>query len=194
MNNPGTSRWRFLKSYWLGRTRWDTGIVPPEITDLIENEAPTPASALDIGCGTGTTSVYLAQKGWQVTGLDFVPKAIRKAKRRAKHADVHVDFRVADVTKLASQELSKAHTLAIDIGCGHALGEAGFTRYVNQLADLMESNGTYMLFAFTPREGRTVGLTVDTILTITGSHFELAWNSIGEDGDYEAVWYRFQRR
>ncbi len=190
----GVSRWRFMTSYWVGKTRWDTGIVPPEVTALIEGEQPHPGKALDIGCGTGTTSVYLVEHGWQVTGLDFVPKAIRKAKRRAERSDVSVDFRLADVTKLDALNLSRDYTLAIDIGCGHALGTAGFRSYIDQLAAHMVSGGIYMLFAFTPRTERTTGLEIDTVLKITGEPFELVWKNIGEDGGWDAVWYRFKRR
>ena len=42
--------------------------------------------ALDLGCGTGTNSIYLAQHGWETTGVDFVPRAIGIAKRKAEAA------------------------------------------------------------------------------------------------------------
>jgi methylase of polypeptide subunit release factors len=48
-------------------------------------EAPY-GRALDLGCGTGLWSVRLAQRGWEVTGVDIVPKAVRIARRRARRA------------------------------------------------------------------------------------------------------------
>lgn len=189
----GVSRWRFIRSYWLGNTRWDTGIVPPEVTDLIESKELAPGKALDIGCGTGTTSVYLSKNGWEVTGIDFVPKAVRKAKRRAKHQQAKVAFRTGDVTKLDELNLARNYALAIDIGCGHALGENGFSQYVEQLASHLQPGATYMLYAFTPRPDRTAGLPRETVKTVAAPFFDVTWETVGEDGGWGAVWYRFKR-
>ncbi len=43
--------------YWRGKPRWDTGITPPEVVQLVEAEHFPPGRALDIGCGTGTNVV-----------------------------------------------------------------------------------------------------------------------------------------
>ncbi|TMK17193.1 MAG: methyltransferase domain-containing protein [Actinobacteria bacterium] len=60
--------------YRTGRTPWDTGVTPPEVVDLIEGPAAVAAGrALDLGCGTGTNVRYLAQHGWEATGVDAVP-------------------------------------------------------------------------------------------------------------------------
>jgi methylase of polypeptide subunit release factors len=59
---------------------WDTGITPQEVMSFIASHVP--GKALDIGCGTGTNVIALAKSGWQVTGVDFAPRAIRIAKKR----------------------------------------------------------------------------------------------------------------
>lgn len=58
-----------------------------------------PGSALDVGCGEGRNAVWLATEGWTVTGVDFSPVAIDKARRLASSAGVNVDWLVADVTE-----------------------------------------------------------------------------------------------
>ncbi len=66
----------FRASYLFGFKPWDSGISPPELVATIEGaNALTPGKALDLGCGTGTNSVYLARHGWAATGVDFVPRA-----------------------------------------------------------------------------------------------------------------------
>src|SRR5438045_6610553 len=86
--------------YRLGFTPWDSGVPPPELIEVIEGARRLPAGrALDIGCGTGTTTVYMASKGWQVTGVDFVPRAIRAAGAKAAAARLPVAFLVGDVTR-----------------------------------------------------------------------------------------------
>jgi methylase of polypeptide subunit release factors len=65
--------------YLLGQPRWDTGITPPELIELVESGQVPPGRALDIGCGTGTNAVFLAQRGFEVVGTDVAWLAIRRA-------------------------------------------------------------------------------------------------------------------
>ena len=56
----------------------------------------TPGKALDIGCGVGANAIWLAEQGWQVTGVDFSEAAIERAKSMASIRGVEVEFVVAD--------------------------------------------------------------------------------------------------
>jgi len=58
------------------------------------------ASLLDLGCGTGWTSVFLAQRGFAVTGVDIVPANIEGARVLASKWNVQVDFHIADLDYL----------------------------------------------------------------------------------------------
>jgi methylase of polypeptide subunit release factors len=69
----------FFNLAYLQKPVWDTGISPPELLDFIANH--NPGRALDLGCGTGTNSITLAKHGWEVTGVDFVKRAINLARR-----------------------------------------------------------------------------------------------------------------
>jgi len=62
-----------------------------------ETESLTPGRALDLACGEGRNAVWLAERGWQVTGIDFAEVAIERARRLAADRGVTVDFSVADV-------------------------------------------------------------------------------------------------
>jgi len=59
-------------------------------------------TVLDLGCGSGNHSLYLARQGYTVVGVDFSPKAISLAKEKARLAGVTLEFRLGDVTRLDS--------------------------------------------------------------------------------------------
>ena len=107
--------------YAVGFTPWEQ-MAHPEIAgqyaDLFAREEerrdPPYGRALDLGCGSGIWAVALAQRGWQVTGVDFVPKALRRARERAKQAGVEVEFLEGDVTKLDAAGVGSGFQLLLD--------------------------------------------------------------------------------
>ena len=62
-----------------------------------EVEALPPGRALDLACGEGRNAVWLAERGWRVTGIDFSDVALAKAARLAESRGVEVTWVVADV-------------------------------------------------------------------------------------------------
>src|SRR5262245_20756022 len=62
--------------YWDGSLPWDTGRPSSELQRLIVQHTIMPCRVLELGCGTGTNSVWLAQMGFEVTGIDVVPLAV----------------------------------------------------------------------------------------------------------------------
>jgi len=72
------------------------------LRDLVEGPEALPRGrAIDLGCGRGSLAIYLAQHGWQATGVDAVERALRAARRRAGKSGVDVTFVRGDVTRLA---------------------------------------------------------------------------------------------
>ena len=68
--------------------------LPDLVSDL------TPGRALDLACGEGRNAVWLAQRGWRVTGVDFSPVGLAKGQRLAADSGVEVEWVVADVTEV----------------------------------------------------------------------------------------------
>ena len=73
---------------WSGRAN---GVLVAEVA-----ERP-PGRALDVGCGEGADAIWLAQGGWQVTGLDVSEVALERARAGAREAAVTVEWVLADV-------------------------------------------------------------------------------------------------
>ena len=122
---------------------WDRGISPPELLDLIEKHSP--GKAIDIGCGTGTNVITLAQAGWNVTGVDFAPSAIRMAKRKAQRAGIQAELHVRDATNL--KDISGLFDLALDMGCFHGMGDKK-ADYLAELDRILAPGGHWLMYGF----------------------------------------------
>jgi SAM-dependent methyltransferase len=135
--------------YRLGFTPWDAG-VPPELADIITGPSALPAArALDLGSGKGGKAIYMAQHGWQVAAVENVPVAMRAARRRADTAGVRIDFRQADVTRLAELGLEPGYSLFFDFGCYHGLNPAQRAAYGRGVESLAAPGATLLLMGFT---------------------------------------------
>lgn len=175
----------FFALRYLGRPRWDTGRAPPEVVAYATGR---PAGrALDIGCGTGASAVYLAGAGWKVTGIDFVPLAVTRARRRARTAGAEVDFRVGSVPEFVG--IRGPFDLALDVGCLHTLGGAARQAYRAALAGLLAPGAALLIFAFT--SPRVPGIPPDELERLLARDFRLSERCIDEDG--QAAWYTFIR-
>jgi SAM-dependent methyltransferase len=112
--------------YAIGFTPWEQMAHPQianQIADLFgreeEGREPPYGPALDLGCGSGIWAVELARRGWQVTGVDFVSKALRRARARAQDAGVDVRLLEGDVTDLGTAGVGSGYRLLLDFGCFH---------------------------------------------------------------------------
>jgi SAM-dependent methyltransferase len=79
---------------------------------LVEEVASlAPGIALDIGCGEGRNSVWLAKQGWSVTGVDFSNVALDKARRLAEVEGASVEWILADARAYRTEP--DVHDLAV---------------------------------------------------------------------------------
>ncbi len=129
--------WRFQWRYLRGDTPWDTNVTPPEVVAFMARTPP--GRALDLGCGTGTNAVALALRGWRVTGVDFAPRAVAMARRKAAAAGVDAAFHTADVADLGF--LPGGFDYALDIGCLFTLAPADRRPYAEGLGRLVAGSG-----------------------------------------------------
>jgi SAM-dependent methyltransferase len=137
--------------YSLGVTPWEHSDTPGPLADLIEGpHALPPGDMLDIGCGTGRDAIYCARHDWTVTGLDAVPRALRRARRNALQAGVPVRFLQADITHPGGCDLGSSYTLLLDGGCLHGLAPAQIQRAAAAITDAAKSGATMLMFAFAP--------------------------------------------
>jgi SAM-dependent methyltransferase len=137
--------------YGIGFTPWDGHPHSTALRELVEaSDAPPAGSALDVGCGTGDTSIYLAQHGWLVTGVDFTPKALDKARAKARDAGVTVNFVHGDVTHLNQAGIKPGFHLIVDNGCFHGMSDGDRDLYVQQISAAAAPGARLLMIAFKP--------------------------------------------
>jgi SAM-dependent methyltransferase len=134
--------------YRIGFTPWDGHPIADHLRALVE-ELPA-GKALDLGCGTGDSSIYLAQHGWTVTGVDFVPRALDKARAKADAAKASVDFVNADVTRLSQENIGTDFQVIVDNGCLHNMSDADRDAYVREVSAVAAPGARLLIVAFQP--------------------------------------------
>jgi 2-polyprenyl-3-methyl-5-hydroxy-6-metoxy-1,4-benzoquinol methylase len=125
---------------------------PPALLERAVGQRAPGGRALDVGCGEGVYSVYLAQQGFSVVALDFVPAALAEARVRAEQAGVEIEFRECDVV---DYEAAGAFDVVLDSGCLHHLPKGRRNAYRARLDEWLAPGGDYVLvhFAHRPRVG-----------------------------------------
>lgn len=143
--------------YLVGLTPWEQmpslpiGKQAVALLDRDEDSREKPyGRALDLGCGTGFWSVQLAQRGWDVTGVDIVPKAIRTARKRASEAGVEVEFVEGSITALSDAGISSGFNLILDFGAVHGLQSEQVRTVGREVTTVASNEATLLMYAFSP--------------------------------------------
>jgi 2-polyprenyl-3-methyl-5-hydroxy-6-metoxy-1,4-benzoquinol methylase len=110
-------------------------------------ERKQPGKALDIGCGAGVFSVYMAKAGYQVSGLDFIPKALELASSLAKENDVHVKWVQAD---LFNWNPETKYDIILDSGCLHTISSK--SKFRDKIVNWLAPGGDFILGHFGRRD------------------------------------------
>jgi SAM-dependent methyltransferase len=116
-----------------------------------EGREPPYGPALDLGTGSGVWGVQLARRGWQVTGVDVVEKALRRARERVAEAGVEMRLVHGDVTALRDADVGSGYRLILDTGTFHGLADAERVAMAHAVSDVCADEATLVLDCFAPR-------------------------------------------
>lgn len=136
-----------FESAYAGQAPWDISKPQKPFIDMGDRIT---GSVLDAGCGTGDTALLLAGRGCQVTGIDFIEEAIRRAKQKEAERGVQATFMVKDATTL--KDWSERFGNVIDSGLFHVFSDEDRRRYVEGLATVLKLGGRLFLMCFSDEE------------------------------------------
>ncbi len=129
--------------YATGHLPWDTGRPEDELVRFVQEGGVAPGRALEVGCGTGTNCLWLAEQGFEVLGLDLAPLAVEQARAKLGDRELPCRFEVADF--LAEAAPGGPFDFAFDRGCFHTFDDEE-TRacFARRIADLLAPGGLWL--------------------------------------------------
>jgi SAM-dependent methyltransferase len=121
---------------------WDSAVPEPMLVQAVESGALPVGRALDVGCGTGITAIWLAQHGYDVLGVDVAPLAIEKARAKLPPG---LSCRFATIDFLAEKPEGGPFQLVFDRGCFHVFDEpADRAKLAAQVAAVLPPDGMWL--------------------------------------------------
>ena len=179
-----TVKGRYKERYKSGDTPWDVGQPDFNLIEVVTQKPILSCKVLDIGCGTGDNSIWLAQNRFQVIGTDTSDIAIEKAKEKASRAKVKCNFILVDFLKNKIE--GAPFGFVFDRGCFHSFSSKNDRRkFAQNVATHLEEAGLWLTIVGNADEHRQgpgppqrtaadIALAVELyfeVLSLTSSHF-----------------------
>jgi len=139
----------FFESAYQGSPPWEIGRPQPAFVRL-EEAGEIVGRVLDVGCGTGELSLYLAGRGHPVVGVDFAPTAVHRATEKATARGVVAEFRVASALDLGA--LEQRFDTITDCGLFHTFLDSHRSDYAASLATALVPGGRFFCLCFNEHE------------------------------------------
>lgn len=141
---------------------WNRAVPPEILMNLIDSAGIKPCTALDIGCGTGNYSLYLASRGFQVTGVDVSKTAIQIANDKASAQKSSAHFISVNMIE-EKINIKGTFRFINEWMVLHHILPASRRAYLKNICKLLPQKGKYLSISFSesdrqfgsPPEGKT---------------------------------------
>ena len=136
------------RKYGLEEIPWHTSKPEKDIVNLVKKKIIKPGSVLDVGSGAGTNSLYLASKGFKVTGVDVSPTAVAIANKRRLRRGLNCNYVVGNILNV---RFNQKFNIIFDRGCFHHIAKKDKPRYIGRLEELLKKGGKLYLHCFSDK-------------------------------------------
>jgi len=153
----------------LDKIPWNIETPPQALVDLVDSGCVKPCRAVDLGCGAGNYAIYLAGRGFDVTGIDISPRAIEIARDNARKKGVKCRFIIADILG-DLHNIREMFDFAYDWEMLHHIFPDDRFRYVRNVHGLLNLGAKYLSVCFNEEDssfggvGKVRGTQLGTIL------------------------------
>jgi len=130
---------------------WELGKPRKTLADLVENGRIQPGRALDLCCGLGTNTVYMAQSGFEVTAIDISKRALKLTKKKAHKSKAEIKFVMASFVTLPFRDA--AFDFVFDMGCFHHVEIEDRPEFIQGVRRILKPESRYLLICFSDRNG-----------------------------------------
>ena len=163
----------FAEMYAEGIPPWQIDRPQPEVIRLIE-QGKFESPVLDLGCGTGDNAIELSRHGLVVKGLDAVPEALERSRKKTEQGGLKQspEFILGDALRLEESGL-KARTV-LDCALFHTFSDEERKEYIRGLEAVLSPGGRLHILSFSELETRQPGPRRLSLSEITGS-FGTGW-------------------
>ncbi len=159
--------------YATGHMPWDSGLPSSELQRVLREYDVPVGRALELGCGTGTNAIWLAQQGFEVTAVDISANALKLARQKGADAGVDVNWMQADVQNFGAR--MEPFDLVFDRGCYHCCRRVDLAGYFQTLRNVTRPGSKFLCLcgnANEQSESRIPRVTEAEIRDELGSLFE----------------------
>jgi SAM-dependent methyltransferase len=136
---------------------WNLENPPDLLVEIVESQRVLPCRAVDLGCGTGNYAVWLATKGFQMTGIDISVEALEFAKRLASKKAVSCRFIAADLLGEKISALQASFDFAYDWEVLHHVFPENRDRYVANVHRMLRPGARYLSVCFSEDDDPSFG-------------------------------------
>jgi len=142
-NRQGREHW--TNAAYEGIAPWDVGHPQAAFKSLADQRLIT-GRVLDVGCGTGEHALMAAGLGLTATGIDIVPRAIERAKEKARQRNLTARFLVGDALEM--EALGETFDVVLDCGLFHVFDDSDRGSFVRSLRSAVVPGGRYFMLCF----------------------------------------------
>ncbi|MGB8391392.1 class I SAM-dependent methyltransferase [Mycobacterium sp.] len=153
----------------VSRIGWNPSLAAADVpdgwlVDHVEGEHRLPPGrALDLGCGAGRNTLYLARQGWDVTGIDMISRAIDKARSKAVGDAAKARFLQGDVTRLGDLDIGDGYTLINDSGCYYSISDGQRDDYAAGVTQVAAPEALLLMAGCTKVPGLVPGISEEDV-------------------------------
>ena len=142
---------RIYQTVPLDKIPWNSEAPPDKLVELVQSGKVRPCKTIDLGCGAGNYAIYLAERGFEVIGVDSSPTVIKIATENAQKRGVRCKFIVADLLS-DLHDIKETFDFGYDWDFLHHIFPEDREKYVKNVYNILKPGAQYLSVCFSEKD------------------------------------------